>query len=133
MLDEEEFLGPHGIRSVSRRHFEHPYSFRVDGEEHQVAYEPAESGTGMFGGNSNWRGPVWFPVNMLLIESLRRFHEHCGDGFRVECPTGSGVEMTLAEVADEIAPARRDLRAGRRTDGGRCTAATCASRTTRMA
>jgi hypothetical protein len=79
MLDEEEFLSPHGIRSVSRRHFEHPYNFQVDGEEHQVAYEPAESGTGMFGGNSNWRGPVWMPVNVLLIESLRRFHEHCGD------------------------------------------------------
>jgi hypothetical protein len=101
-LDEEEFLSPHGIRSVSRVHRDHPYVLQDDGGEHRVDYEPAESRTGLFGGNSNWRGPVWFPVNYLLIESLQKFHHYLGDEYKVECPTGSGNLMTLWEVAAEI-------------------------------
>ena len=102
MLDEERFLGPHGIRSVSRWHLEHPYTVNVAGGEHSVQYEPAESTTGMFGGNSNWRGPVWFPVNLLLIRALIQHYRYYGDDLRVECPTGSGTMMTLFEVAEEL-------------------------------
>jgi len=102
LLDENEFLGEYGIRALSRYHAEHPYIFEVDGQEHRVDYEPAESSSGLFGGNSNWRGPVWLPMNYLLIESLQRFHHYVGDGFKVECPTGSGNWMTLWEVAGEI-------------------------------
>jgi len=102
MLDEEEFLSPFGIRSLSRFHQDHPYSLTLDGQEHSVNYEPGESRTGLFGGNSNWRGPVWFPLNYLLIESLQKFHYYLGDDYQVECPTGSGVMMTLWEVAAEI-------------------------------
>jgi Glycosyl hydrolase family 63 C-terminal domain len=102
MLDEEEFLSPYGVRSVSRYHKQRPYVLRVDGTEHRVDYEPAESMTSVFGGNSNWRGPVWFPVNYLLIESLQKFHHYLGDDFKVECPTGSGVMMNLWEVAAEL-------------------------------
>jgi hypothetical protein len=102
MLDEEEFLSPHGIRSVSRFHREHPYTLVVDGHEHRVDYEPAESSTGLFGGNSNWRGPIWFPVNFLLVEALQKFHHFTGDRFRVELPTGSGQEVTLWDAAGEI-------------------------------
>jgi hypothetical protein len=102
MLDEERFLGPHGIRSISRWHLDHPYSFYVDGGEHRVQYEPAESRSGMFGGNSNWRGPVWFPINMLLIRALITHYRYYGDDLRVECPTGSGTMMTLFEVAREL-------------------------------
>jgi hypothetical protein len=102
MLDENEFLSPYGIRALSRYHREHPYTLQVDGHVHRVDYEPAESSTGLFGGNSNWRGPVWFPVNYLLIESLQKFHHYHGDGFLVECPTGSGQMMTLWEVATEL-------------------------------
>ena len=102
MLDENEFLSPYGIRALSRFHLEHPYSIKLDGEEHRVDYEPAESTTGVFGGNSNWRGPVWFPVNYLIIESLQKFHYYFGDDFKVECPTGSGQMMTLWEVAADI-------------------------------
>ncbi|MBV9928200.1 MAG: glucosidase [Acidobacteria bacterium] len=102
MLDESEFLSPHGIRAVSRRHREHPYVLHVEGTEHRVDYEPGESSTGLFGGNSNWRGPVWFPVNYLLIESLQKFHHYLGDDFSVECPTGSGRMMNLGEVAAEL-------------------------------
>src|SRR5437016_2450939 len=98
MLDEERFLGPHGIRSVSRWHLEHPYTFDVAGTEHRVQYEPAESTSGMFGGNSNWRGPVWFPVNLLLIRALIQHYRYYGNDLRVECPTGSGTMMTLLEV-----------------------------------
>jgi len=103
MLDEEEFLSPHGIRSLSRYHAEHPYSFWVGGAEYRVGYLPAESDTGMFGGNSNWRGPVWFPTNVLLIRALLNLHAYHGDGFTVECPTGSGRQLTLYQVAREIA------------------------------
>ncbi len=102
MLDEEEFLGPYGVRSLSKVHAEHPYEFRVDGSASRVAYTPAESDTGMFGGNSNWRGPVWFPVNALLIRALVSLYAFYGEDFRVECPTGSGKELTLYEVAREI-------------------------------
>jgi hypothetical protein len=102
MLDEERFLGPHGIRSLSRWHKEHPYQFWVHGEEYRVDYLPAESDTGMFGGNSNWRGPVWFPINLLIIRALLQYYLFYGDDFRIECPTGSGLHMTLFEVAREL-------------------------------
>jgi hypothetical protein len=102
MLDENEFLSPYGIRALSRYHHDHPYKLRVDGTEYGVDYEPAESSTGLFGGNSNWRGPVWFPVNYLIIEALQKFHHYLGPEFTVECPTGSGQMMTLWEVAAEI-------------------------------
>ena len=103
MLDESEFLGPHGIRSISRYHLDHPYIFTADGQEFRVQYVPAESDTGMFGGNSNWRGPVWMPINVLIIRSLLNLYQYYGDDFRVECPTGSGKLMNLFEVAREIA------------------------------
>ncbi|GJD18141.1 hypothetical protein RIVM261_030970 [Rivularia sp. IAM M-261] len=102
MLDETEFLSPHGVRSVSKFHANNPYIFDVDGQQHRVDYEPAESTNGMFGGNSNWRGPVWFPMNFLIIESLQKFHSYLGDDFKVECPTGSGQFLNLAEVATEL-------------------------------
>ncbi len=102
MLDEGEFLSPHGIRAVSQVHRDHPYVIRVNGMEHRVDYEPAESSTGLFGGNSNWRGPVWFPINYLLIESLQKFHHFYGDGMKVECSTGSGSLADLWEVAGEL-------------------------------
>ncbi|MBC8646385.1 MAG: glucosidase [Thermoanaerobaculia bacterium] len=103
LLDEREFLSPHGIRALSRVHAEKPYVFHVMGQEYRVAYDPAESTTGVFGGNSNWRGPVWFPVNYLLVEALERYHHFYGPDFRVECPVGSGRRMTLSEVSREIA------------------------------
>jgi len=102
MLDENEFLSPHGIRAVSRFHHEHPYKLGVNGMEHRVDYEPGESSTGLFGGNSNWRGPIWFPVNYLLVESLQKFHHYLGDDFKVEFPTGSGNMLTLWQVAGEL-------------------------------
>jgi hypothetical protein len=102
MLDETEFLGAYGIRGISRYHAEHPYTFEINGTHFQVNYEPAESSIGLFGGNSNWRGPIWFPVNFLLIESLQKFHDYLGDDFQVECPTGSGQMMNLWDVAAEL-------------------------------
>jgi hypothetical protein len=102
MLNEDEFLSPYGVRGLSRMHAEHPYRLIVDGKEHRVDYEPAESTSALFGGNSNWRGPIWFPVNYLLIESLQKFHYYLGDDFKVELPTGSGHYATLAEVAAEL-------------------------------
>jgi Mannosylglycerate hydrolase MGH1-like glycoside hydrolase domain len=102
MLDEGEFLSPHGVRALSRHHLDHPYTFWTNGQPHTVPYTPAESDTGLFGGNSNWRGPVWFPVNFLIVESLQRFHHYYGDDFTIECPTGSGDDATLIEVADEL-------------------------------
>lgn len=102
MLDENEFLSPHGLRALSRVHKDQPYRLPVNGLEYRVDYEPAESSTGLFGGNSNWRGPIWFPVNYLLIESLQKFHHYLGDDFKVECPTGSGQFMNLWEVAAEL-------------------------------
>jgi hypothetical protein len=102
MLDETEFLSDYGVRALSRVHLERPYVFRVDGMDLSVRYAPAESESGLFGGNSNWRGPIWFPVNYLLIESLQKFHHYYGDDFRIECPTGSGRYMTINDVADEL-------------------------------
>jgi hypothetical protein len=103
VLDENEFLGPYGIRSVSRYHLDHPYSVQIAGQEYGVQYLPAESNTGMFGGNSNWRGPVWMPVNQLLLRALLNLYQFYGDDFKVECPTGSGKYMTLFEVGEELA------------------------------
>jgi len=102
MLDEREFLSPHGIRSLSRFHEESPYALNVNGTEHRVAYEPGESSSGLFGGNSNWRGPIWFPLNFLLVEALQKFHHYLGNDFKVEFPTGSGNLNTLWEVAGEL-------------------------------
>ena len=102
MLDENEFLGPHGIRSISKFHEQHPYVFYVNGQEYRVDYLPAESNTGMFGGNSNWRGPVWMPVNAMIIRALLQYYLYYGDNFKVECPTGSGKMMNLFEVSKEI-------------------------------
>ncbi|MDQ1348304.1 MAG: hypothetical protein QG573_1678, partial [Acidobacteriota bacterium] len=103
MLDENEFFGPYGIRALSRYHLEHPYVFHHGGQEFRVAYVPGDSDTGMFGGNSNWRGPVWMPINALLHGALQRLYLYYGDEFKVECPTGSGQRMTLLEVAHELA------------------------------
>jgi hypothetical protein len=102
MLDETEFLSPHGIRAVSKAHEAHPYVFALAGQQFTLPYWPAESHSGLFGGNSNWRGPVWMPVNYLIIDSLRQFHSYYGDDFRVECPTGSGKMLSLSEIADEL-------------------------------
>src|SRR5262249_13168741 len=102
LLDEAEFLGPHGIRAISRYHKDHPYSVWVGGREYRVDYEPAESSTRLFGGNSNWRGPVWMPLNLVLAEALTKLGIYFGEGFKVECPTGSGRLLTLREVAQEI-------------------------------
>jgi hypothetical protein len=122
MLDENEFLSPYGIRSLSRFHQDYPYRVYVDGVEHRVDYEPAESQTGLFGGNSNWRGPVWFPVNFLIIESLQKYHEYfthdCDhDDFVVECPTGSGKMMNLWDVSQELS--RRLIKLFLRGEDGR--------------
>jgi hypothetical protein len=99
MLDESEFLSPYGLRSVSKAHAHQPYVLRVDGEEHLVRYVPGESDTALFGGNSNWRGPIWFPINYLIVEALERYDHFYGDSLKVECPTGSGRMMSLSEVA----------------------------------
>ncbi len=102
MLDETEFLSDYGVRGLSRYHAEHPYTFQYGGKVLSVDYEPAESTSGLFGGNSNWRGPVWFPVNFLILESLQKFHHYYGDDFKIECPTGSGQYLTINDVADEL-------------------------------
>jgi hypothetical protein len=102
MLDEAEFLSPYGLRSLSRYHREHPLVIALDGGEARLDYEPAESRSGLFGGNSNWRGPIWFPLNFLALESLRHLHSSLGDAFQVELPTGSGVLANLGGVADEL-------------------------------
>ena len=102
VLDESEFLSPYGIRSLSRAYYDKPYQLQIDGNQYGIQYEPAESRTGMFGGNSNWRGPIWFPINYLLIEALEKYHHFYGDTVQVECPTGSGKFMNLQQVALEI-------------------------------
>jgi hypothetical protein len=116
MLDEREFLSPYGVRAISAIHRDHPYRLGVNGADYEVRYEPAESSTGLFGGNSNWRGPIWFPINYLLIEALQKFHHYYGDEFTVECPTGSGHLMTLGDVAAELS--RRMSRIFLRDDDG---------------
>jgi hypothetical protein len=117
MLDEEEFLSPYGIRSISKFHQIHPYVFNTGGQEYRVDYLPAESNTGMFGGNSNWRGPIWMPVNAVIVRALLQFYLYYGDEFRIECPTGSGQMMNLFEVSKEIAD--RLTRIFLRNDQGR--------------
>jgi hypothetical protein len=117
MLAPDEFLSDYGIRSLSKYHAEHPYVLHVDGSAHTVSYEPAESRAGIFGGNSNWRGPVWFPINYLLIEALQKFYHYYGDDFKIECPTGSGQYLTLKAVADELA--QRLIRLFLRDETGR--------------
>ena len=102
MLDESEFLTDYGVRAISRYHQNHPYTFQWNGHAMTVEYQPAESTSGLFGGNSNWRGPIWFPVNYLIIESLQKFHHYYGDEFKIECPTGSGHFVTINEVAAEL-------------------------------
>jgi hypothetical protein len=102
MLDESEFLSPYGIRALSRYHAGHPFVFRVGDQDYRVAYLPGESDSGMFGGNSNWRGPIWMPVNALIVRALLQYYMYYGDRFTIECPTGSGRKMTLYQVAEEI-------------------------------
>ncbi|PSN14645.1 glucosidase [filamentous cyanobacterium CCT1] len=123
LLDESEFLSPYGIRALSKYHAEHPYSFHADGQDYRVAYEPAESRSGLFGGNSNWRGPIWFPVNYLIIEALQKFHHYLGDDYQVECPTGSGQWMNLWQVASDLSQRlmaifERDAAGDRPVNGG---------------
>src|SRR4029079_19426759 len=103
LFDPSEFLSDYGIRALSRDHLDHPYVFRNGGEEYQVGYVPAESDSGMFGGNSNWRGPIWCPVNFLIIRALLNYYAYYGNDFTVECPTGSGRQLNLYQVAAEIA------------------------------
>jgi hypothetical protein len=102
MLDESEFLSDYGVRALSRYHLDHPYTFQCDGHTMKLEYQPAESTSDLYGGNSNWRGPIWFPVNFLIIESLQKFHHYYGDDFKVECPTGSGHYATINEVANDL-------------------------------
>ena len=123
MLDENEFLSPHGIRAMSRWHAEHPYTLKMDGHEYSVGYLPAESDSGMFGGNSNWRGPVWVPINLMLIRGLLQLHQYYGDRFTVECPTGSGRHKNLYQVAEDISERlvgifRKDASGRRPVHGG---------------
>jgi hypothetical protein len=123
MLDEKEFFSPYGVRSLSRWHGEHPYVFHVGDREYRVAYVPGESDTGMFGGNSNWRGPIWMPVNALIIRALLQYYAYYGDEFTIECPTGSGRRMNLYQVAEEITRRlgnifRRDKSGRRPVNGG---------------
>jgi hypothetical protein len=103
MLDEDEFLSPYGVRAVSRFHKDHPLVLNLNGQEHRLDYEPGESQTDLFGGNSNWRGPIWMPVNLLILAALRQYHLYYGDDLKVECPTGSGNLMNMNEVAGELA------------------------------
>src|SRR5436190_2296187 len=123
MLDENEFLSDYGIRSLSRAHADHPFVFQAGGREYRVNYLPAESDTGMFGGNSNWRGPIWMPVNALIIRALLNYYAYYGDSFVVECPTGSGRMMNLYQVAEEIGRRlscifTKDESGGRPVNGG---------------
>ena len=130
MLDETEFLSPYGVRALSKFHEDNPYRFHWAGQEISVGYQPAESDSGLFGGNSNWRGPIWFPVNYLLIESIREF-KYYGDDFRVECPTGSGNFLSLQEVARELGHRLQHL-SRMPPAAGRSSATTRRCRTTRI-
>ena len=132
MLDEEEFLGPHGIRAISRRHLEQPCVFEWGGQRYEVHYLPAESDTGMFGGNSNWRGPVWFPMNLVILRGLLQLYGYYGERLTVECPTGSGRQMNLLRGRDGDQPAADHRRSPRTSRGaGRCSAGRSASSPTR--
>ena len=131
MLDEDEFLGAHGIRAISRRHLEQPCIFDWGGQEYNVTYLPAESDTGMFGGNSNWRGPVWFPMNLVILRGLAQLHRYYGDQLKVECPTGSGHEMNLPRSRPRSPPAWQQRSPTTSTGAGRCTAGSRSSRQTR--
>ena len=124
MLDEDEFLSPYGVRSVSRAHKDHPMVLQLDGQEYRLDYEPGESETDLFGGNSNWRGPIWMPVNFMILSALREYHVYYGDDFTVECPTGSGRTMNLGQVVQELSTrlARIFLRDG---DGRRAVFGAC--------
>jgi hypothetical protein len=102
MLDETEFLSDYGVRSLSKYYKDKPYSMKIDGNSYRISYEPAESQSGIFGGNSNWRGPIWFPANFLIIESLQRFHHYYGNDFKVEYPTGSGKFLSLEEISFKL-------------------------------
>ena len=117
MLDANEFLSAYGVRALSRVYGEDPYILSVDGTQYSVQYLPAESDSGLFGGNSNWRGPIWFPVNYLIIEALQQFHHYYSDDFKVECPTGSGQFITLNQIADELS--NRLIKTFRRDENGR--------------
>ena len=129
LLDEKEFLSPHGVRALSAAHREHPFSVDLGGMTYTVDYTPGDATSGLFGGNSNWRGPVWFPVNYIVIEGIRRFARFFGDDFAVEYPTGSGVELTLGQVADALDHAAdRDLPSRRGWPASRCSATTRSSR-----
>ena len=132
MLDETEFLSDYGVRALSRHHREHPYTLEWNGQRFSVEYQPGESTSGLFGGNSNWRGPIWMPVNYLIIESLQKFHHYYGDDFKVECPTGSGRYHTIDEVASELATRlTRNLPPQRGRRAARVRQTTAACRTTR--
>ena len=132
MLDEDEFLSPHGIRAISRHHLDHPYEFDWDGQHYEVRYLPAESDSGMFGGNSNWRGPVWFPMNLVILRALFQLHRYYGDDFKIECPTGSGQRLNLRDVALEIgAPALAHVPARRGRPAAGLRRAGASSRATR--
>ena len=132
VLDPQEFLSDFGIRSLSREHEDHPYVFRSGNDEYHIAYRPAESDSGLFGGNSNWRGPIWFPLNLLLLRGLLQLYSYYGDDFRIECPTGSGRFMTLFEVSTFLGQRLvRIFRAGPDGAGGPCSAATRVSMATR--
>jgi hypothetical protein len=117
MFDEKEFFSDYGIRALSRYHADHPFTIELDGTSHSVDYEPGESTSGLFGGNSNWRGPIWMPVNYLLIRALRRFYHHYGNDLQIECPTGSGKFVNLMQASDEIA--NRIVKIFRRDSSGR--------------
>ena len=119
MLDPAEFLSDYGLRSLSRHHAEHPYVFEVGGRQQIVGYSPAESDSGLFGGNSNWRGPIWFPLNYLMIESLQKYHAYLGDRLLVELPTGSGHSASLDQVAAEIATRLIRIFLPEEAEGGR--------------
>jgi hypothetical protein len=117
MLSETEFLSDYGVRSMSKVYQDKPFTMRALGSDFSLTYEPAESTSGMFGGNSNWRGPIWLPINFLIIESLQKFHHYYGDDFKVECPTGSGQYQTIGQIADELS--RRLTRIFLRDEQGR--------------
>ena len=132
MLDENEFLGPYGIRSLSRYHLDHPFVFHVGGQEYKVQYLPGESNTGMFGGNSNWRGPVWMPVNALLVRALLNLYSFYGEDFKVECPTGSGqLHDALRSGPRALPPAGQPRSCATPMDSGRFTEGPQRSRTIR--